>query len=87
MLASACVRRDRQRQDRDRLRLAYAVAKCSEVPFFYLDGKGDKQNAERFLGLMADAGRSTRVFPNHPFCCWRGRPRCPDLRALCREAL
>lgn len=55
------------------LRLAYAVAKCSEVPVFYLDGKGDEQNAERFLGLMADAGRSTRVFPNEPFCGWRGQ--------------
>jgi hypothetical protein len=55
------------------LRLAYAVAKCSQVPVFYLDGKGDEQNAERFLGLMADAGRATRVFPNEPFCGWRGQ--------------
>jgi hypothetical protein len=55
------------------LRLAYALAKCSQVPVFYLDGKGDEENAERFVGLMADAGRSTRVFPNEPFCGWRGR--------------
>ena len=55
------------------LRLAYAVAKCSRMPVFYLDGKGDERNAERFLGLMADAGRATRVFPSEPFCGWRGQ--------------
>jgi len=56
------------------LRLAYAVAKCSHAPVFYLDGKGDRETAERFTGLMADAGRSTRVFPNEPFDGWRGHP-------------
>lgn len=56
------------------LRLAYAVAKCTDAPVFYLDGKGDRQTAERFAGLMTDAGRSTRVFPNEPFDGWRGRP-------------
>ncbi len=56
------------------LRLAYTVAKCSDAPLFYLDGKGDRQTAERFMGLMADAGRSTRVFPNEPFAGWRGQP-------------
>ena len=55
------------------LRLAYAVAMCSEVPVFYLDGKGDTENAERFLGLMHVAGRSARVFPHEPICGWRGR--------------
>src|SRR5439155_18682457 len=55
------------------LRLAYAVAKCSRLPVFYLDGKGDERNAERFVGLMDDARRETRVFPNEPFCGWRGR--------------
>jgi hypothetical protein len=54
------------------LRLAYAVAKCSEIPVFYLDGKGDTENAERFVGLMADAGRATRVFPLEPFDGFRG---------------
>ncbi len=54
------------------LRLAYAVAKCSDAPVFYLDGKGDRETAERFAGLMADAGRTTRVFPNEPFDGWRG---------------
>ena len=55
------------------LRLAYTVAKCSDAPVFYLDGKGDRDTAERFAGLMAHAGRRTRVFPNEPFCGWRGQ--------------
>jgi conjugal transfer pilus assembly protein TraD len=56
------------------LRLAWSVAKESDAPVYYLDGKGDKQTAERFSGLMADAGRETRVFPNEPFSGWRGQP-------------
>jgi len=55
------------------LRLAWAVAKESDAPVFYLDGKGDRQTAERFSGLMADAGRASRVFPNEPFDGWRGQ--------------
>ena len=54
------------------LRLAWTIAKGSDAPVFYLDGKGDRENAERFAGLMADAGRRTRVFPNEPFDGWRG---------------
>jgi hypothetical protein len=54
------------------LRLAWTVAKESDAPVFYLDGKGDRETAERFSGLMADAGRKTRVFPNEPFECCRG---------------
>jgi hypothetical protein len=56
------------------MRLAYTVACCSDAPVFYLDGKGDRETAERFCGLMSDAGRRTRVFPNEPFCGWRGQP-------------
>jgi conjugal transfer pilus assembly protein TraD len=56
------------------LRLAYAVAKCSDTPVFYLDGKGDRQTAERFTALMNDAGRTPRVFPNEPVDGWRGEP-------------
>ncbi len=56
------------------LRLAWTVAKTSDAPVFYLDGKGDLENAERFVGLMTDAGRETRVFPNEPFDGWRGGP-------------
>jgi Helicase HerA, central domain len=55
------------------MRLAWTVAKESDAPVFYLDGKGDRDTAERFCGLMADAGRITRVFPNEPFDGWRGR--------------
>ncbi len=56
------------------LRLAYAVAKSSDAPVFYLDGKGDRDTAERFTGLMANAGRRASVFPNEPFDGWRGEP-------------
>ncbi len=55
------------------LRLAWAVARESNAPVFYLDGKGDRETAARFCGLMADAGRPTRVFPNEPFDAWRGQ--------------
>ena len=34
------------------------MAKGSDAPVFYLDGKGDRETAERFAGLMADAGRT-----------------------------
>jgi hypothetical protein len=55
------------------LRLAWTIAKTSEAPVFYLDGKGDRKAAGRFCGLMADAGRECRVFPNEPFDGWRGQ--------------
>lgn len=55
------------------LRLAWAIARESDAPVFYLDGKGDRETAARFTGLMADAGRHTRVFPNEPFDAWRGQ--------------
>jgi conjugal transfer pilus assembly protein TraD len=54
------------------LRLAWTIAKTSGTPVFYLDGKGDRKTAQRFSGLMADAGRECRVFPNEPFDGWRG---------------
>ncbi len=56
------------------LRLAWGIARESDAPVFYLDGKGDRETAERFCGLMADAGRASRVFPNEPFDAWRGEP-------------
>jgi len=55
------------------LRLAWTVARESDAPVFYLDGKGDRETATRFCGLMADAGRQARVFPNEPFDAWRGQ--------------
>ncbi len=54
------------------LRLVWTIAKTSKAPVFYLDGKGDRKTAERFCGLMADAGREPNVFPNEPFDGWRG---------------
>ncbi len=56
------------------LRLAWAVAKGTRAQVFYLDAKGDRETAGRFVGLMADAGRQTRVFPNEPLDGWRGEP-------------
>ena len=56
------------------LRLAWTVAKESDGLVYYLDGKGDKKTGERFSGLMADAGRTTRVFPNEPYAGWKGAP-------------
>jgi conjugal transfer pilus assembly protein TraD len=61
------------------LRLAWAIAQGSRAPVFYLDGKGDRETAARFVGLMADAGRTVRVFPNEPFDGWRGEPH--ELRS------
>jgi hypothetical protein len=54
------------------MRLAYTVASETDAPVFYLDGKGDRQGAERFLGLMNLAGRSACVFPLDAFDGWRG---------------
>ncbi len=56
------------------LRLAWVVAKCSDAPVFYLDGKGDRDTAGRFTALMYDAGRTPRVFPNEQVDGWRGEP-------------
>jgi len=55
------------------LRLAWTLARETGAPVFYLDGKGNRETAARFCGLMADAGRTTRVFPNEPFDAWRGQ--------------
>lgn len=55
------------------LRLAWTIAKASNAPVYYLDGKGDRETAQRFCGLMSDAGRRARVFPHEPFDGWRGK--------------
>ena len=54
------------------LRVAYAIAHETDAPVFYLDGKGDRQTAQRFCGLMQLAGRVARVFPLQAFDGWRG---------------
>ncbi len=57
------------------LRLAWTLAHTTDAPVFYMDGKGGRENAQRFLALMADAGREAKVFPNQRFDGWRGQPR------------
>jgi hypothetical protein len=54
------------------LRLAWTLAGATNARVYYLDGKGDREAAERFVGVMADAGRTARVFPNERFDGWRG---------------
>ncbi len=69
------------------LRLAWTIAKTSDAPVFYLDGKGDRETASRFCALMSDAGRTARVFPNEPFDGWRGQPAAgPDGPPLTEPA-
>ena len=57
------------------LRLAWVLAKRFDAQVLYLDGKGDRECAARFAGLMADAGKDVRVFPHEPFDGWRGEPQ------------
>ena len=64
------------------LRIAYEVATKSTAAVHYLDAKGDRETAGRFVALMAAAGRRTRVFPNEPFDAWRG-----DWRAIANRLL
>jgi len=64
------------------MRVAHEVALKSDAPVFYLDAKGDRAGAERFVALMRAAGRRVRVFPNEPFDAWRG-----DWRAIVNRLL
>jgi hypothetical protein len=54
------------------LRLAWTAARGGRARVFYLDGKGDRETAMRFVGLMAREGRETRVFPMQAVDGWRG---------------
>ena len=71
----ARVRRDRVGQDRDGAaagvddREVVATRPCSTST-----ARAIGRPRSRFCGLMADAGRRTRVFPNEPFDGWRGQP-------------
>lgn len=56
------------------LRIIYALARSTRLPLFYLDGKGDRANAQRFCALMQLAGRDPVVFPDAGFDGWRGAP-------------
>jgi hypothetical protein len=54
------------------LRIADGVSGGSDAQVFYLDAKGDRATAERFIALMRRGGRRCRVFPNERFSAWRG---------------
>lgn len=54
------------------LRILHEVAVKTDRPVYYLDAKGDRETAERFVGLMEKTGRRVRVFPNEPFDGWKG---------------
>lgn len=64
------------------LRLCWSLAHATDAPIFFLDAKGDERTAERFVGLMADAGRRTHLFPAEPLDGWRG-----DERAIANRLL
>jgi hypothetical protein len=64
------------------MRIAHELASKTDTQIFYLDAKGDRGSAERFVSLMQAAGRRTRVFPNEPFDAWRG-----DWRAIANRLL
>jgi hypothetical protein len=64
------------------MRIAHQLACKSDAQVFYLDAKGDRSSAQRFVALMRDAGRSVRVFPNEPLDGWRG-----DWRAIANRLL
>ena len=58
------------------MRIALEFARVApRAPIFFLDGKGDRDAATRFLALMQGVGRRPRVFPQEPFCGWRGDGR------------
>lgn len=64
------------------MRIAYELASKTDAQIFYLDAKGDRGSAERFVSLMQETGRNPRVFPNEPFDAWRG-----DWRGIANRLL
>lgn len=54
------------------LRLTDSVAQATDWTIVYLDGKGDREAADRFGALMAAAGRRTWRFPAEAYDGWRG---------------
>lgn len=54
------------------LRIVFELALNTDFQVFFLDGKGSRATAERFVGLMEMAGRRVRVSPNEPMDLWRG---------------
>jgi hypothetical protein len=64
------------------MQIAHELATKTDAQIFYLDAKGDRGSAQRFVSLMRAAGRRTRVFPNEPFDAWRG-----DWRGIANRLL
>jgi hypothetical protein len=64
------------------MRILYEVAAKTDMPVYFLDAKGDRETAERFVGLMEATGRRVRVFPNERFDGWRG-----DWKAIVNRLL
>src|SRR5690606_3721534 len=46
------------------LRLCHSTALATDTTIVYLDGKGDRENKQRFESLMRQAGRTVRSFPD-----------------------
>jgi hypothetical protein len=63
------------------LRLAYGAARHG-WPVYYLDAKGDPAGSERFVQVMAAAGRRAYTFPELAWDCWRGDTRAVYNRLL-----
>jgi Helicase HerA, central domain len=54
------------------LRLVDSVARSSDWRIVFLDGKGDRETAERFCALAAASGRRVWRFPEAAYDGWRG---------------
>lgn len=64
------------------LSIEYQLARDTDWPVFYLDAKGDRETAERHLGLQRDVGRNPCVFPYTRFDGFRG-----DWKAIVNRLL
>lgn len=54
------------------LRIAYVAALVYGYRVFFLDAKGDRDTAAKFLAMMHQAGLNPRMFPREPISGWRG---------------
>ncbi len=54
------------------LRLVASLAHASDWRIIFIDGKGDRENAARFAGLVSAAGREVWHFPSEAYDGWRG---------------
>jgi hypothetical protein len=54
------------------LRLVDSVARASDWRIVFIDGKGDRETAERFAAIAQEAGRSVWRFPEAAYDGWRG---------------